>query len=233
MTDRESIAAKIRALLAKRVENGCTEDEAIAAAAKVSELLERYNLTLDEVEMRKSPFERHQETHEDAVGERLWKVAQAIAYLTGSRYWTSRAGVFPIEINFFGFEHEVDVAKYLLDICARTMRREHARLQRDWALINAVARRRKILPFLDGMADRLRERIRALKPPEPTGKGLIVLRDQLIKQGMAAAKIELEDGRGRPSRDLDESYLDGRRTADGVQLARGLAAHGNATRYLR
>jgi hypothetical protein len=32
MTEREKIAARIRALLAKTVENGCTEDEAIAAS---------------------------------------------------------------------------------------------------------------------------------------------------------------------------------------------------------
>ena len=44
MNERSKIAARIRALLAKTVENGCTEAEALSAAAKVAELLDRHDL---------------------------------------------------------------------------------------------------------------------------------------------------------------------------------------------
>jgi hypothetical protein len=79
-----------------------------------------------------------------------------------------------------------------------------------------------ILPFLDGMADRLRERIRALKPPAPTGKGLVVLRGALIDAALADEGIEMRDGRGRASRDLEGSYVDGRLAADRVALNRAV-----------
>jgi hypothetical protein len=43
----------IQGLRAKTVDQGCTEAEAIAAAAKVAELLDRYGLSLSDVELRK------------------------------------------------------------------------------------------------------------------------------------------------------------------------------------
>ena len=54
--DRKKIAERIRALRAKTTTNGCTEEEAAAAATMVAKLLERYNMTLDETELRESEF---------------------------------------------------------------------------------------------------------------------------------------------------------------------------------
>jgi Protein of unknown function (DUF2786). len=215
MNDRDRIAARIRALLAKTVENGCTEDEAVAAAAKAAEMLAKYNLTVDEVQLRESPFQRHTEHHDDFVGDRLWKVADAIAHLTGSRYWTSPIGVRPVEINFFGFAHEVDVSKYLLAICARAMNDNLERLHRDYGLLTFAAKRRKFIPFMDGMADSLARRIRALRPPEPTGTGLIVLRGQLID---AAMPVKIKQRDMRSSRDFESDYLNGLIAGDRVAL---------------
>jgi hypothetical protein len=217
---REKIAATIRALRAKTVENGCTEAEAIAAAEKLATLLAKHNMTVDEAELRESPFAQHQERHEDEVGARLWKVADGIAHLTGARYWTGSVGAAP-EINFFGFEHEVEIARYLLDICARAMRQEHRRLNQAYALLVPARRRRKVLPFLDGMADRLRQRIRALKPPAPTGTGLVVLHGALID---AAMPVKLKSGAARDSRSFEPEYAAGRRAADKVGLNRGVGA---------
>lgn len=229
MTEREKIAGRIRALAAKTVENGCTEGEAIAAAAMLAKLLAQYNMTLDEAELAANPFARHTERHEDPVGDRLWKVADASAYLTGARFWTSAAGVWPREINFFGFDHEVEVARYMLEICAGAMRREHQRLKDE--RYPRVLKRAVEQPFLDGMADRLRQRIRDLKPPEPTGKGLVVLRGALIDKAMNERGIALRDRNMRGSRSLDLAYLDGVIAGDRVALNRGVRG-GQARRLL-
>ncbi len=222
MTDREHLCAKVRALMAKTVENGCTEDEAVAAAAKAAEMLARYNLTLDEVQARQTPFERMQARFGDEAGARLWKPAAAISELTGAVFWRSPAGVHPVELTFFGFAHEVDVAKYLLAICARAMRQAEARLNADWALVTPAARRRRVLPFLDGMADRLHRRILDLKPPRVPGTGLVVVRGDLIRRAMKDAGIKLRTSNVRPSRDGESSYQDGVRAADRVALSQGV-----------
>lgn len=232
MTQREKICARIRALLAKTVENGCTEDEAIGAAAKAAEMLERYNLTVDEVELRESQFTRHTERHDDPVGDRLWKPAAAISELTGARYWVAKPGM-PVEITFFGFEHEVLVAKYLLEICARSMRLHEVVMRSQMRLLNPSAQRRKIAPFLDGMADRLHARIKALKPAELAGTGLVVLHRELIDQALKDEGLKLDKRRTRASRDREAAYADGKLAADGVALNKGLTGASNTGLKLR
>lgn len=232
MTEREKIAARIRALLAKTVENGCTEDEAVQAAAKAAELLAKYNLTVDEVRLRENPFERQSTVHDDAVGERLWKVAAAISELTEVRYWVSPRGVWPIEINFFGFDHEVQIAGYLLRICRNAMLREEVRLRRIHLLKSQVKQRQIIHPFLDGMADSLHRRIRALKPPRPTGKGLVVLRNELIDAALKDEGMKLKQHPMRDSRDFESSYRSGVEAGDRVALNQGVRGPADQARRL-
>lgn len=221
-SERERIAARIRALLAKTVENGCTEEEALNAAQKAAEMLAKYNLTVDEVQMRESGFSRKTETFDDDVGERLWKIAAAVAHMTGSRYWVSAAGVRPVQINFFGFTHEVEVSRYVLEICATAMRQQERRLKVQHRLLRPAVQRRHTLPFLDGMADRLHRRIWEMKPPAPTGTGLIVLHKQLIDDALKAEGLDFTSRKTRNSRDHEASYRDGVKAGDKVSLNKGL-----------
>jgi hypothetical protein len=50
MSPRTDLIKKIKSLLAKTVENGCTEGEAITAAEHAAKLMEQYDLTFDDVE---------------------------------------------------------------------------------------------------------------------------------------------------------------------------------------
>lgn len=225
--EREKIAAKIRALRAKTVENGCTEAEALSAAEMLAKLLAQYNMTLDEADLRDSPFAEAHHVQDDYVGEKLWVVADGIAYLTGAHYWSARPGFAP-KITFFGFDHEVEVARYLLEICAHAMTGEVEKTWKRMRCFTEAKRRRAARPFIDGMSGRLRERLRAMKPPAPTGKGLIVLHDQLIAQAMKDAGKATTQGRGKPDLDAFLGYNDGRSAADRVALNPGLAAGVNA-----
>jgi len=227
---KEKLFARIRHLAAMTVANGCSESEAATAAGMLADLLRKHNLTKDEAALREDPFVRHREQHMDAVGQRLWKVADGAAHLTGCRYWVDRQhkGTAGEVINFFGFDHEVEVAKYMLAICAHAMRSERDRLHRLHLIRSEAARRGIIVPFLDGMADGLRRRLRAMKPTTPPGKGLIVLHDQLVEQAMKDAGHELGKGDTRKSRDFAPAYVDGLRAAEAVALNPGLAGSLNA-----
>lgn len=230
MADREALFARLRALAAKTVENGCTEAEALAGAAKLAELLERHNVSLDEAELRANPFAQHEERHADEVGARLWKVARGISVLTETRWWTSGPGVHPVEIGFFGFDHEVAVARYLLEICAGAMRRAEVTLQYQYALLRPTARRQRILPYLDGMADRLGERIAAMKPAAPTGTGLVVLRAELVDAAAERIGLKVTARKALGSRSTEDTYRQGRRAAEGVALNRGVGSNAATAR---
>lgn len=224
-SDREKLAARIRALRAKTVENGCTEAEALAAAEKLAQLLADHNMTLDEADLRASPFTRHDHTGVGAVGLKLWKVALAVAELTHTRTWSGGRDA-PTGVTFLGLSHEVEVASYMLSICERAMQTEAANLMRAVRGLPHIKQAAKVVPFVDGMADRLAARIRDMIPPVVPGKGLIVLRNALIDQEMARRGIEIESGRAR--RPLDTAaYHAGRAAADKVALNQGLAGSDN------
>lgn len=231
--NREKLAAKIRALLAKTVENGCTEDEAISAARMAASLLAKYNMTLDETELRANPFKRDTSYREDEIGERLWKVAAAIAELTGCKYWRSRPGVAPVEITFFGFAHEVEISKYLIAICVRALADGKKQIIRQYALLVPARRRRHLLAFLDGMVDRLAERILELREPLATGTGLVVLRNALIDDALKAENIKLDQRKQRQGRDFEDAYEDGMSEADKVALNRAVSSDREDSLLLR
>lgn len=204
--DREKLAARIRALRAKTVENGCTEAEALAAAEKLAQLLTDHNMTLDEADLRASPFARHDHTGVGAVGLKLWKVANAIAELTNTRTWTGGRDA-PTGVTFLGLSHEVDVAAYMLSICERAMQTEAANLMRTVRHLPHIKQAAKVVPFVDGMADRLASRIRDTIPPTPPGTGLIVLRNALIDQELARCGIKVEFETARGLRMLDTAPI--------------------------
>jgi hypothetical protein len=225
---RDAIARTIRALLAKTVENGCTEAEAVSAATIAAKLLARHEMDLDEAEIRATPFEERAHAEPDALGERLVRPAGAIATLTRCSWWRTGPGISPVRITFLGLSHEVEIAGYLLAICARAMRSESERL--GLGLLRPDARRRRLNAFLDGMSVSLRDRIQAMVPPEPAaeGRGLVVLRGALVAEELARRGIELEDMRARGAMELEPDFVTGRRAGDAVALDRGLSGGGPA-----
>ncbi|SPU55909.1 Protein of uncharacterised function (DUF2786) [Brevundimonas vesicularis] len=230
MSERERIAARIRALRAKTVENGCTEAEAMAATEKLAQLLADYNMTMDEADLRASPFGDHVHDAAGTVGLKLWKPASAIAKLTNTRYWTGGRAA-PTRITFVGLTHEVEIAAYLLAICERAMRTESAAIMRAVRHLPHIKQAARVMPFLDGMADRLAARILALIPPQPTGRGLVVLRNALITEELARRGVKIETGSARRPMNWG-AYRDGQRAGDGVALNPGVAAP-SAARALR
>jgi len=56
----DKLKTRIQGLRAKTIDNGCTEGEALLDAAKVAELLDRYDLSLTDVEIRDAPCERRE-----------------------------------------------------------------------------------------------------------------------------------------------------------------------------
>lgn len=229
MSEREKIAARIRALRAKTVENSCTEEEALAAAEMLARLLEKYNLTLDEAELRASPFEQFAARYSGPVAARLWKIADAAAYLTGARYWQTERLDFT-QMNFFGFAHEVAVAQYILEICANAMEREQARYQQSIRLLIPRKQARLLTAFLDGMADHLWARIRKMKPSRPPGTGLVVVHDDLLAQAMKDAGIETRSCHANRSRMASAGYEAGKSVANGVALNRGVGGRDSGLR---
>jgi hypothetical protein len=127
-----------------------------------------------------------------------------------------------VRITFFGLLHEAQIAGYLLDICARAMRCEVSTASAAWVLYRQPIRKRRRAAFLDGMADALGRRILAMRKPQPTGRGLVVLRDQIVDEELSRLGLKIRDMRSRSSDDFDPAYGAGEAAADRVALDPGL-----------
>lgn len=106
-TTLQSIAAKIRALLARTTQSGCTEAEALAAANKAKELLDKYQLDVGELGLREEGVEMR-EWPSDPVGATVG-LARAIAQFTNTRAVRPKQSA----VAFIGIRSDVDFAEWL------------------------------------------------------------------------------------------------------------------------
>ena len=108
------VKARIKALAEKTVSNGCTEAEAMAAAEMVGRLLERYALSMEEIDVRE---QRCVQVEVPIGGKRRRPIdacVTAIARFCDCKVWVSRDTVMPSYV-FFGFDADTAMASYLFN----------------------------------------------------------------------------------------------------------------------
>ena len=89
-TELSRVKARIKALAEKTVSNGCTEAEAMAAAEMVGRLLERYALSMEEIDVRE---QRCVQVEVPIGGKRRRPIdgcVTAIARFCDCKVWVSR-----------------------------------------------------------------------------------------------------------------------------------------------
>ena len=118
--------ARIRALAAKTVERGCSEAEAMLAAAKVGELLEVYGLSMGEVELREEAcVQTRLAAHGPGRLALRWLFPSVLRFCE-CRGWTDGRQDFVL----FGLEPDVQMAEYLLRVIEGALAWEEARYRR-------------------------------------------------------------------------------------------------------
>jgi len=155
-TELSKVKARIRALAAKTVERGCSEAEAMAAAAKVGELLDVYGLSMSEVELREEACVQRRAAFTGPARTALRWAYPALLRFCECRGWTDGRQDFVL----FGLEPDVQMAEWLLHVVARALAHEEARYRAG----PAYAARREapqavLRSFRYGFADRLSKRL--------------------------------------------------------------------------
>ena len=110
MTDtRKKMLGRVRALLAKNMENGCTEGEAMAAFEKARELMEAYEINESDIipETEKAQIQATGKPDPFAIKNRL---AMAVAGFTHCRVWRNPSN----GVTFCGLSSDVEFAEWLL-----------------------------------------------------------------------------------------------------------------------
>ena len=207
----DKLKARIQALRAKTIENGCTEDEALSAAAKVAELLDRYDLSLTDVEIRKAPCERREyETYrkkriplDDCIG--------AVANFCDCRVWREKNQAGETRYVFFGLRSDIEVAHYLTELIDTAVRSELGRYKTTPEYRRFRHKQRHIAnaSFALGMVASIADKLTVMKAGRDeanhgTGRDLVVLKAAVVDAELEKLDLNLRAVR-RPSRMVSTS----------------------------
>lgn len=209
-TELDKIKHRILALSEKTVQNGCTEQEALAAMNKVGELLAVYNLSMSDIQVEEEIcIER--KVHLGRLTIPRWAfVFSQIGQFTQTKAWVNAPNV-----HYFGFEPDVQMAEYLTNIVLTAMDVETKKFKKSPAYQHP--RRRMTNSFKLGLAQRLSQRMKA-----PPGKGIILHKLAVIEERLPS-DLRL---RRRPAvrvRYDKRGYEAGRAAAEGIELVRSLS----------
>jgi len=162
---RDSLIKKIKALLGKTTENGCTEAEAMTAAAHAALLMQQYDLTFKDVEneVRHLKFGAARRPF-TSYGSGYWRrrhrpVSNCVGAI--AKYFDCECWFSETDLVFFGATDDTGLAHDMVTMLSGTIEHEtNARLAR--VIINNDPRTVRA-SFQHGMTDRLNRRLTVLK----------------------------------------------------------------------
>lgn len=199
----DRLKTRIQALRAKTIDNGCTEDEALSAAAKVAELLDRYDLSLTDVEIRAAPCERREyETHrkkriplDDCIG--------AVANFCDCRVWREKQPGGEARYVFFGLRSDIEVAHYLTGLIDAAVRSEVGRYKTtaEYRRFRHQERHLANASFALGMVASIADKLTAMKAGRDrtnagSGRALVILKAAIVDAEFGKLDLKLRMQRG-------------------------------------
>lgn len=214
----ESVLRKIEALLNRTVENGATEAEALVAAKKAAELLDKHNLTVSDLVFKSTEGVIEDFKMKATRSTVVSQAATTIAEFTDTVVWLWKAptGHF---LRYLGAPDDAKVATYLTEVISRAMKAEW----NAYRVGNPGSIRSQ---FISGMVTRLRERLREIKAARhqvsSDGTALVPLKRDMCEQWLKDMGITLSKGKSRQRPEDESSFIAGLEAGDRVQLSSGL-----------
>lgn len=219
MNERQKLLNKIRALLSKTVENGCTEAEALAALDMASRMMDAYEVTAEDIELKGESAEIRQNKWNDPQGIRKG-LAVRIAAFCDCKVWRDKKG----KITFCGMQSDVDFAMWLLDTLSNFVKTELIKFL-PGAYADEIQKRRMINGFVLGCCMRINERLRLLKEgsefkAKDNSRALVVAKNAVIIRKMQEVGIELRKARGQKTFYERDSFSAGKAAGDRATFGR-------------
>jgi Protein of unknown function (DUF2786) len=235
--EREKVLTKIRALLAKTLEAGATEAEAMAALEKAQAMRDAYAVTEAELNLtkeEKAVFRREPPGTKDPHRIKYflsWDVGK-FCNCKGWRQRRDEGG----GIVFCGLPADVQFASWLLDALANFVQMELVNHLMDAPPSNED-RAQAIRGFVMGCCDRIRDRLVELVEKSATvapsnAKALVVVKDAAVQAKLDEAGISFCMGGGSCGAFDGSSYRAGSAAGDRASFGRPVSGR-NATLRLR
>lgn len=225
----DKLKTRIQGLRAKTVDNGCTEAEALLAAAKVAELLDRHDLSLTDVELREAPCERREyETRrkkriplDDCIG--------AIANFCDCRVWREKNQFGEARYVFFGLRSDIEVAHYLTELVDSAVRSELGRykITAGYQRLRHQERNLANASFTLGMVISIAEKLATMKTGRNEtniglGRDLIVIKATVVEAELKKLDLKLRMVRRQNRMVLPNAYEAGGAAGAALAINRGI-----------
>ncbi|MCQ4160089.1 DUF2786 domain-containing protein [Roseomonas sp. GC11] len=226
------VKARIRALTEKTVSNGCTEAEALAAAEMAGRLLERYALTMEEVDLRRARCVQVEIPLPGKQRRPIDGCVPAIARFCDCKVWLVRDEEGARYI-FFGFEEDTALARYLFEVIGRGMATELENFRTSHPALRGTRLRLASVSYQQGMASRLAERLESLLAAREaevaarrsTGTALMVVKHQVVEDAFRETAVRLVSARRGRLR-ANGAFRQGYAAGDRINLNRPVRGGG-------
>lgn len=196
----ERLKSRIEALRAKTIDNGCTESEALSAAGKVAELLDRHNLSLSDVEIRKSDCDRRIVETSRKTKAPLDYTITAIADFCDCKVWRETGSDGQRRYVFFGLRHDADAANHLAHMISTAIVSEvvRYRLTREYQSVVRRARATASSSFGVGMALSISRKLRTMKQARDqkmvaSGRDLMVVKSATVDRELRKLDLKFRE----------------------------------------
>jgi hypothetical protein len=226
-----SLIQRIQALRAKTVEQGCTEQEALAAAEKVAEFLDRYGLSLSELDLRQQACEGvGVETDRRRTGP-IDDCVPAVAAFFDCRVWGEKTETGLLRYVFFGLPADVEAAHYLYDLIEVTFVTETERFKREnlYAELHTTERRSGTNSFQIGLAHGVVRKLDAMRREREvgmirsSGRDLVPIKASVVDEELARLGIRFHTRERNSGRTvLSDAYHAGHEAGQRFEVRRGI-----------
>jgi hypothetical protein len=230
--DLDKLMQRIRALREKTVDQGCTEQEAMAAAEKVAELLDRYGLSLSELDLRKQSCEgigvetgrKRRGPIDDCMG--------TIARFFDCRVWGETADDGTLRYVFFGLPGDVQAAVYLHDLVAATFTTETGTFQREkfYRSLDSGQRRSATNSFQVGLAQGIIDKLNASRKARDSatsgsaGRALVPVKQSIIDEELQRLGLSLRRVSSSRRTVISDAFDAGKKAGKKFEYRQGIQA---------
>lgn len=228
----ERLVQRIQGLRAKTVAQGCTEQEAMAAAEKVAELLDRYGLSLSELEFQAQPCEGIGIQTDRRRLAPIDDCMPAIAAFFDCRVWVERPEHAGYRYVFFGLRADVVAAQYLYELVERAFETETALFRRgDLYREMAGERRSATNSFQIGLARGIVAKLRTLRQTRDefarsaSGRDLVPIKAAMVEDELAKLGLNLKARSGKRNRTvISDAYAVGVEAGEKFEVVSAIAS---------
>lgn len=218
--------------MAKTIENGCTEAEAMSALSMASAMMDAYEVTEADLQDTKteSAIKEEMKDMRDPHHIRA-NLTVAISKFTNTKCYRSEYKPQKFKYNFVGLVSDVEFAIWLTETLTTFIQKELKNYiwANNYTPLPPNQKRPIIMGFVLGCANRINARLLELiKTSEvkasSNGNALVVIKHELIQRKMNELGLDLRQSRSRSTRTDGDAYGAGKAAGDRASFGRPVGA---------